>query len=89
MGPYRHTLTKKNLAPVLGLEGIRNLCTEMEQNEINIGHVAVGGITLEDVVPLMEAGANGIAVSGAIANASDISKATREFLDRLKPFLRN
>lgn len=86
MGPYAYTNTKKNLAPVLGLEGIRTLCTEMEQLEINIGHVAVGGIRLEDVVPLMEAGVNGLAVSGAIANAPDVKRATEEFLKTLRPF---
>lgn len=86
MGPYAYTNTKKNLAPVLGLEGIRTLCTEMEQLEISIGHVAVGGIRLEDVVPLMEAGVNGLAVSGAIANAPDVKRATEEFLKTLRPF---
>lgn len=89
MGPYADTRTKKNLAPILGLEGIRNLCTEMEQLEINISHVAVGGIGLADVVPIMEAGSNGIAVSGAIAFADDISKATSEFLFALKPFMKD
>ena len=88
MGPYAETKTKKNLAPVLGLEGIRRLCSDMEGDEINIGHVAVGGIRLDDVAPLMEAGCNGIAVSGAIANAPDVEKATREFLERLEPFLK-
>lgn len=87
MGPYADTRTKKNLAPILGLEGIRNLCTEMEQLEINISHVAVGGIRLEDVVPLMEAGSNGVAVSGAIAFAEDIEVATRAFIEALKPFM--
>lgn len=89
MGPYADTRTKKNLAPILGLEGIRNLCTEMEQLEINISHVAVGGIGLADVVPIMEAGSNGIAVSGAIAFADDISKATAEFISALKPFMKD
>lgn len=89
MGPYANTRTKKNLAPILGLEGIRDLCTEMERLEINIGHVAVGGIRPTDVVPLMEAGVNGIAVSGAIACARDIAAKTAEFLDILKPFKRN
>lgn len=87
MGPYSETKTKKNLAPILGLEGIRTLCTEMEQNEINISHVAVGGIRLEDVTRLMEAGVNGIAVSGAIACASDIEAETRRFMEALKPFM--
>lgn len=80
LGPYAQTETKENLAPVLGLQGIRDICYEMEKKEINIPRVAVGGITLDDVLPLLEAGVNGIAVSGAIANADDIVKATKDFL---------
>lgn len=88
MGPYAYTGTKKNLAPILGLEGIRDLCIGMREKEIEIAHVAVGGITADDVAPLIEAGANGLAVSGAIACAPDIEKATRLFLEKLKPFER-
>lgn len=88
MGPYAYTQTKKNLSPVLGIEGIRNLCTDMERLEINISHVAVGGIRLEDAAPLIEAGANGIAVSGSIAFAEDIAEATAKFLGALKPFMK-
>lgn len=79
MGPFTHTDTKRNLAPVLGIEGIRNLCSEMLANDINIAHVAVGGIKLEDVPALLEAGVDGIAVSGAIAFADDIAEETRKF----------
>ena len=83
IGPFAETSTKENLAPVLGLKGIRDICYEMEQKEILIPHVAVGGITLDDVLPLLEAGVNGIAVSSAIANADDIVKATKDFLNVL------
>lgn len=86
IGPFADTRTKKNLAPILGLEGIRNLNIRMRENHIEIAHVAVGGIRIEDVAPLMEAGVNGIAVSGAIANAPDIEKATRHIISALKPF---
>ncbi|MDE6753891.1 MAG: thiamine phosphate synthase [Muribaculaceae bacterium] len=83
IGPYRQTDTKKNLSPILGIEGIRKICFEMEEKEINIPHVAVGGIKLEDVLPLIEAGVNGIAVSGAIANADDPKKETEKFIAAL------
>lgn len=86
IGPFAPTVTKKKLAPVLGLKGMEEICLRMEQEQIDIANVAVGGIRLEDVVPLMECGVNGIAVSGAIANAPDIAKATAEFLSVLKPF---
>lgn len=80
IGPYADTTTKENLSPVLGLKGIREICYEMEQNNILIPHVAVGGITVDDVLPLIEAGVNGVAVSAAIADAEDIVKATQNFL---------
>ncbi|MCH5223070.1 MAG: thiamine phosphate synthase [Muribaculaceae bacterium] len=83
IGPYADTETKENLAPVLGLDGIRKICYEMEEKQILIPHVAVGGITPDDVLPLLEAGVNGVAVSGAIAHSDDIVKATKRFLDLL------
>lgn len=86
MGPFRFTQTKKNLSPVLGLDGLRDLNSQMEKNEINIARVAVGGIKKEDVVPIIETGCNGVAVSGAIAFADDIAKETAEFLRILAPF---
>lgn len=88
VGPYTDTKTKKNLAPILGLEGIRSIVTEMKQEEIELPTVAIGGIQLTDVAPLMEAGVNGIAVSGAIAFAPDMQQATRDFVNELKPFVK-
>ncbi len=86
MGPYAFTKTKEKLAPQLGLDGIAALCREMEEKEIEIARVAVGGITYEDVVPLMKSGVNGIAVSGAIAFADDMVEETKRFLKALSPF---
>ncbi len=83
VGPYHDTTTKKRLAPVLAVDGIRDIVTQMRQAEINIPVVAVGGIRLEDVRPLMQAGVNGLAVSGAIACAEDPVGATRAFLSAL------
>lgn len=83
IGPFAHTTTKKRLAPVLGLEGIREICRQMNERGIELPHVAVGGIRLEDIDALLEAGVNGAAVSGAIANAPDIREATRLFIDKM------
>ena len=83
IGPFADTRTKKNLAPVLGLQGITDLCGRMRAADTNIAHVAVGGIRLEDVQPLLEAGCDGIAVSGAIAYADDMAEATRRFISML------
>lgn len=83
LGPFAFTNTKTNLAPCLGLDGIRSLCTQMQQAEINIATVAVGGIGLKDVQPLLQTGVNGIAVSGAIAGAPDPEQTTRDFISLL------
>lgn len=83
IGPYAPTETKKNLAPVLGLEGITEIILRIKDLGMEVPLVAVGGVRLEDVKPLLEVGANGIAVSGAIANAEDIAQATRDFISEL------
>lgn len=83
IGPFAATDTKKNLAPILGLEGITEIILRIKDLGMETPLVAVGGIKLDDVKPLLEVGANGIAVSGAIANADDIREATRSFLAEL------
>lgn len=83
IGPFAHTETKENLAPVLGLEGITDIIVRVKDLGMEVPLVAVGGIREDDVRPLLEVGANGIAVSGAIANAANIKEATERFLSEL------
>lgn len=68
LGPYRFTTTKDRLSPILGLEGIRKI---MSQLHVNIPVIAIGGITPDDVPDLFTAGIQGIAVSGIITHATD------------------
>ncbi|MDR1729260.1 MAG: thiamine phosphate synthase [Prevotellaceae bacterium] len=70
-GPFRFTATKKNLAPVLGLDGYRHIVWNCRSNGINLPVVAIGGITVGDIPGILEAGANGIALSGTILNAEN------------------
>lgn len=88
IGPYRHTLTKKNLAPLLGAAGIADICRQMKENGIEISTVAIGGITYDDLEEVMSTGVSGVAVSGAIANAADMEKETHRFVEYLKKFER-
>lgn len=83
IGPFAHTETKKDLAPLLGIEGIADLTVRAKEGKIDLPLVAVGGIRLDDVQPLLAVGVNGIAVSGAIANSVDIVTETRNFLNEL------
>lgn len=70
-GPFRFTTTKKNLSPVLGLEGYRSILTQMKEAGIRLPIVAIGGITFEDIPAIMETGVTGIALSGTILRAAD------------------
>lgn len=70
-GPFRFTSTKKNLAPVLGFEGYRDMVLKMREKGIEIPLVAIGGITKEDIPQLLECGVSGIALSGSIINAEN------------------
>lgn len=71
VGPLRFTTTKKNLSPVLGYEGyaeiINRMNTEFQSAQLPV--IAIGGITVDDIPSLLEAGCYGIALSGAITNA--------------------
>ena len=70
-GPFRFTTTKKNLAPVLGIEGYRDIIAKMRNAGINIPMVAIGGITPDDIDEILANGVQGIAVSGTVLNADD------------------
>lgn len=67
----------------LGVEGIKEICDAMEQQEVNIPRVAIGGIKYEDVDALVKAGINGIAVGKAISDAKDLVAETRKFIKAL------
>lgn len=68
-GPFRYTTTKKNLSPILGLEGYRHIISQMKKTNIHLPIVAIGGITPKDIPSLMETGITGIALSGSILRA--------------------
>ncbi|MGN0201472.1 MAG: thiamine phosphate synthase [Candidatus Cryptobacteroides sp.] len=70
-GPFRFTTTKKNLSPILGLEGYRDIISRMEAEGIRIPLVAIGGITAEDIPKILGTGVSGIAVSGTVLRAAD------------------
>ena len=80
-GPFRYTTTKANLAPVLGLQGYKDIIWQMRSNGINTPVVAIGGITAADTGSVLATGVNGIALSGSILNAEDPVAETRKIMD--------
>lgn len=83
-GPFRFTTTKKNLSPVLGLEGYRNIVKQMKLHNIGLPIVAIGGILEEDIEAIMQTGVSGIAVSGGILNAENPAEEMQKFVNKTK-----
>lgn len=80
-GPFRFTETKKNLAPTLGLDGYRTLMWESRSRGLNVPMVAIGGITSADIAEILEAGPDGIAISGEIVRSADMAAKTAEIVE--------
>lgn len=70
-GPFRHTTTKQNLAPILGFEGYSEIISKMRERNIEIPLIAIGGITKDNIPELLCCGVDGIALSGSIIGAKD------------------
>lgn len=78
LGPYRFTETKRNLSPVLGLEGYRTIAAQCRAAGIALPTVAIGDIEAADVAALLAAGVDGIALSGALLRADDPAAETQK-----------
>lgn len=79
-GPFRYTDTKKNLSPVLGLEGYASILRQMREADIPLPVVAIGGITRTDIPAILQTGVRGIALSGTVLRAEDPVQEMREIL---------
>lgn len=71
LGPFRFTNTKKNLSPILGLEGYEAIIDKMNLSNIHIPIIAIGGIRTEDIKNLKETGIHGIAISSLLTKEID------------------
>jgi thiamine-phosphate pyrophosphorylase len=78
-GPFAHTDTKPNNKPFLGFDGYR----ELQQYNIEIPAIAVGGIQLADVDRLLQTGVYGIAVSAAVNLSIDPGRMVKEFYRKI------
>lgn len=83
LGPFRSTETKKNLSPVLGIDGIKAIASlvqsRKEKGFYTCPFVVIGGITPSDLPLIKSAGANGVAICSAIVSAPSISDAVKQF----------
>lgn len=71
-GPVFATPSKADAGPVMGPEGLRDIC-----RAVRIPVVGIGGIGAHNARQVMEAGAAGVAVISAVVSAPDVTAAAR------------
>jgi thiamine-phosphate pyrophosphorylase len=80
VGPCYPTSTKDGLPNPIGAAGLAAVAAA-----VALPVLAIGGVTADRIPELLEAGAYGIAVVGAIAMASDPAAAARQLMADLAP----
>ncbi len=73
VSPIYPTPTKTDTAPPLGLQGLRAI-----RRAVNLPLVGIGGLNQQNAAPVIQYGADGIAVVSAIVAAADPEQATRQ-----------
>jgi thiamine-phosphate pyrophosphorylase len=83
LGPVFATTTKPT-APPVGLDYVRK-ATDILKDE-PVGHVAIGGINLENVEQVLSAGARCIAVCNAVTKSYDPGRACKTLKEKITSF---
>ncbi len=73
------TSTKPDVGAVLGLENLERIV-----EAVTIPVVAIGGINLDNVASVIEAGAQGAAVISFVVGAADITETCLKLIDRIR-----
>ncbi len=84
LGPVFATLTKPDAAPVT-LDYVKKALPILSQT--GIGHVAIGGITIDNVENILRAGAKVIAVSSAVTHSPDPQAECRKLKEKISEFI--
>ena len=83
LGPVFATPTKLDAAPVT-LDYVKKAVPILSQT--GIGHVAIGGITIDNVENVLRAGAKVIAVSSTVTNSTDPQAECRKLKEKISEF---
>jgi thiamine-phosphate pyrophosphorylase len=83
VGPIYPTVTKEHVGPAVGIELFRQV-----SRCVQLPITVMGGIKLDNLDPLLEAGARRIAVVTAVVSADDISEAVRQLRAKIAEYHR-
>jgi thiamine-phosphate pyrophosphorylase len=79
LGPFRFTQTKEKLSPILDIKGYNEIMASLSKQNISIPIYAIGGITQDDIIDIIQTGVYGIAVSGVITKSADKKLLVEQF----------
>ena len=80
LGPYKNTKTKENLSPILGISGYQNIMEQLTEFNNVPPIIAIGGIKLNDIRPILSTKVHGIAVASLINLAKEKTGVIRSLL---------
>ncbi|MGZ5243249.1 MAG: thiamine phosphate synthase [Bacteroidia bacterium] len=80
LGPFRYTVTKDNLSPVISSLQLQYLLSMPISKPI----IVIGGIQIDDVENILDLGAHGVAVSSAINLAHNIEESAAAFVKEIE-----
>jgi len=83
-GPFRFTTTKKNLSPVVGLEGYHRLSAFCSSKGIRTPVIAIGGILPDDIEAIIATGVAGVAISSVINMSENPARAMKFFIEKFQ-----
>jgi len=78
VGPIHTTQSKTDARPARGLDAVRQA-----RRQTRLPLVAIGGITADTAVAVRRAGADSVAIIGALVRAADVRAATRSLVAAL------
>jgi thiamine-phosphate pyrophosphorylase len=79
VGPIYTTQSKTDARPARGLDAVRQA-----RGRTRLPLVAIGGITAETAATLRQAGADSVAIIGALVRAADVAAATRALVSAVR-----
>lgn len=77
LGPFRFTITKEHLSPILDIEGYQKIIAACQKHKITTPLIAIGGIRVEDVNEIVSTGVHGVAIGTAIGFGDPTANATK------------
>jgi thiamine-phosphate pyrophosphorylase len=89
LGPFRFTATKKNLSPIIGLSGYRQIIEQCRALGFILPVLAIGGITPDDISGILNTGVSGIALSSVILQAENPVRETKRIVEIIREELKN